>query len=234
MASDPTAVLIPGLMCDRRFWRATVATIGATRRLSIPSLHDLDSLEAMARCVLDEADGPLDVVGHSMGGRVALELWAHAPDRVRTLALLDTGVHPVGPGEPSQRQVLLDLADTDGLGAVAEQWIPMMIHPDRQADDQLVDDITEMVTSYRVDQFHGQVRALLGRRDAWPILPTITCPTLVACGSHDGWSPPDQHRLITSSIDGARLEIIAASGHMVAMERPLETTALLSAWLDRH
>lgn len=229
-----TLVLIPGLMCDRRFWSAPVETLHAARHVVVPVLHDIDSLATMAESILDTTDGPLDVVGHSMGGRVALELWDRAPDRVRALALLDTGVHPVGPDEPARRQVLLDLADTDGLGAVAASWVPMMIHPDRVADHDLVTAITEMVTSYRVDQFHGQIRALLGRRDATPILSTITCPTLVACGSHDGWSPPGQHRDIAAAIAGARFELIADSGHMVAMERPESTTLLLSTWLDVH
>lgn len=232
---DATAlVLIPGLMCDARFWRAPVETLGSSRRIVIPPLHDFDSLEAMAASILDATRGPLDVVGHSMGGRVALELFALAPDRVRTMALLDTGVHPVGADEPARRQVLLDLADTRGLGAVAEQWIPMMIHPDRHDDHRLVTDITEMLTSYRTDQFHSQVRALLTRRDATPILSTLDRPTLVACGSHDGWSPPDQHREIAAAVTGARFELIADAGHMVAMERPDATTRLLTAWLGSH
>lgn len=230
---ESTLVLIPGLMCDRRFWRVPLEMLDSARPVWIPLLHDIDSLTRMAESILDDTEGLLDVVGHSMGGRVALELWDLAPDRVRTLALLDTGVHPVGIDEPARREVLLDLAETDGLGAVAERWIPGMIHPDRQSDEQLVDEITEMVTSYRTDQFQGQVRALLGRRDVGPILETISCPTLVACGSHDGWSPPDQHRAIAAAIAGARFELIAESGHMVAMERPAATTQILSGWLDR-
>lgn len=227
-------VLIPGLMCDRRFWRAPVESMENTRHVFTPALHDLDSLATMAASIIESTDGPLDVIGHSMGGRVALELWDLAPDRVRTLTLLDTGVHPVGPDEPARRQVLLDLADSDGIEAVAASWIPGMIHPNRHGDHQLVADITAMVTSYRTDQFQGQIRALLNRRDATPILATITCPTLVACGSHDGWSPPEQHRAIAAAITGSRLETVAESGHMVAMEQPDATTRLLSTWLNAH
>lgn len=229
--AEATLVLIPGLMCDARFWQATVEAFESSRRVVIPSLHDLDSLGAMAESILDETEGRIDVVGHSMGGRVALELFALAPDRVRSMALLDTGVHPVSADEPARRRELLDLADTRGLGAVAERWIPMMIHPDRIADHRLVADITEMVTSYRTDQFRCQVRALLGRRDATPILASIDRPTLIACGSHDGWSPPDQHREIAAAVAGSRFELIADAGHMVAMERPEATTRLLADWL---
>ncbi|MEO6651973.1 MAG: alpha/beta hydrolase [Ilumatobacteraceae bacterium] len=229
---EATIILIPGLMCDRRFWTASLGALSRTRRFVVPTLHGFDSLAAMAESILEATEGALHVVGHSMGGRVALELWDAAPERVRTLALLDTGVHGVAADEPARRRFLLDLAESDGMEAVAEQWIPGMIHPDRHDDRRLIDAIAEMVTSYRVDQYVGQVRALLDRRDAQPILSTITCPTLVACGSDDAWSPPAQHRDIATAIDGARLEIVAESGHMVAMEQPEATSRLLSTWLE--
>lgn len=229
--TQPLVVLIPGLMCDATFWRAVDDALASSRRIHIPKLHDHDSLVAMATTILADTDGPLDVVGHSMGGRVALELWDQAPGRVQSLALLDTGVHPVGPDEPEQRQVLLDLAEHRGIGAVADHWIPGMVHPDRLHDHALIEAIRAMVTSYRPEQFHGQVCALLGRRDATPLLPAISCPTLVACGSHDAWSPPAQHRDIAAAISGARYAQIPSSGHMVAMERPADTAELIVEWL---
>ena len=45
------------------------------------------------------ARGPLVVIGHSMGARVALEMVRAAPERISSSALLDTGVHPVREGE---------------------------------------------------------------------------------------------------------------------------------------
>ena len=60
------------------------------------------SLVAMADSVLGATTGELDVVGHSMGGRVAFEIVRAAPARVRSLALLDTAAHPAGVDEPAQ------------------------------------------------------------------------------------------------------------------------------------
>lgn len=226
-----TVVLIPGLMCDATFWEPVRPVIEADHPVVIPRLHDVDSLAAMAHHVLDSVTGPLHVIGHSMGGRVAFELVDAAPDRVRSLAVLDTGVHPVGDGEPANRQKRLDLAATGGMEAVAAEWVPIMVHPDHHGDGELMGAITAMVTSYTVEQFNGQTRALLGRRDATPVLAGIGCPTLVACGEADAWSPVDQHVEIAAAIDGARLEVIDDAGHMVAMERPDATADLLAAWL---
>lgn len=198
----------------------------------IPRLHNLTGLDAMAQVILDAVPGQLDVVGHSMGGRVAFEIMRLASDRVRTLAVLDTGVHPVGANEPTNRQRRLDLVADGGMEALAADWVPEMVHPDRLGDKALLDQIAEMVTSYTPDQYRGQINALLTRRDAGPQLATIECPTLVAVGRNDAWSPVEQHVEIAESIPGARLEIIEDAGHMVAMERPGETSELLGGWLD--
>lgn len=230
-SDDATVVLIPGLMCDISFWEPVCEALKPEREVHVPQLQDHTSLADMAETVLSEVRGPVDVIGHSMGGRVAFEVWDLAPDRVRSLAVLDTGVHPVGPDEPARRQVLLDLAVQQGIAAVADRWIPGMVHPDRLSDTELMDQIRDMVTSYSPKQFHGQVQALLGRRDATPFLATITCPTLVVCGSHDAWSPPAQHRAIAAAVGNAQYAEIDSSGHMVAMERPNETVELLRDWL---
>lgn len=228
----PTLILIPGLMCDVRFWQPVISAVGDSRDIHVPKLHDCASLAEMAEAILAEATGPLDVVGHSMGGRVALEIWDQSPERISSLALLDTGVHPVRPNEPERRQALLDLAQAQGMHAVADKWITGMIDTDRADDENLVSAIKSMVTSYSAEQFAGQVQALLSRRDATPVLPRITCPTLIACGSNDAWSPPAQHQEIASQIQGARYAEIDDAGHMVAMERPAETAGLILDWVD--
>ncbi len=226
-----STVLIPGLTCDATFWSHQRVALEPYVNVVIPRLHEFDSFDAMARSILTETAGQLDVVGHSMGGRVALEISRLAPERVRSLALLDTGSHGVTDSEPASRQVRLDIAQRDGMAGVALDWVPMMIDPARHNDHRLIEAITAMVTSYTVEQFTNQIRALLTRRDAGPDLGAIRCPTLVACGRADSWSPVEQHVELAARIPAACLEIIEDAGHMIAMERPEATTDMLLRWL---
>lgn len=226
-----TVVLIPGLTCNETYWQDQIAALRNEHRIRVPSLHDLSSIEAMAAATLESADGDLDVVGHSMGGRVALAAYRQAPDRIRSLCLLDTGAHAVGDNEPAKRQVRLDIARNEGMTALAADWVPAMVHPKRREDRVLLDAISAMVTRYTVEQYEGQIAALLARPDERANLAEISCPTLVGCGSHDEWSPPEQHEVIAGQIPGARLEIVDGAGHMIAMEEPGATTELLHDWL---
>lgn len=230
--SRPVVYLIPGLLCDHTVWTHQADALSEDYEIRIPELKDFDSLQAMAWAILQAAPEKFHVVGHSMGGRVAFEIMRLDPARVLSLVLLDTGVHPVTAEEPAKRQRLLDLADASGMAAVAQQWIPPMVHPDRVHDHSLIEPISQMVQRHSVAQFKGQIKALLDRRDAQPLLAEIHCPTLVACGRQDAWSTLQQHQAIAARIKNAELAIIEDSGHMVSMEQPEALTSLLRRWLN--
>ena len=232
MAVTETLLLLPGLMCDSAVWAHQRTHLSRHARIIIPEFRGFDSLTAMAQHVLDTAPEAYAVAGHSMGGRVALELFNLAPERMKRLALLDTGVHPKNPGEDQVRQEYIDLALQGGMEAVAEKWIPPMIHPERLGDTDLTGAIKAMVERTSVAEFTGQIRALLNRPDASACLPRIKCPTLLLAGRQDSWSPPGQHEAMLQQIPNATLVIIENSGHMTPMERPEAVTAALQDWLN--
>lgn len=224
-------VLIPGLLCDDSVWTAQAAALRAFADVVIADCTTQDSLAAMARDALALRPGPLVVIGHSMGARVALEMVRQAPDRVVRLALLDTGAHPRRDGEEATRQVLLDLADRDGMAALADRWLPPMVHEARAGDAALMEPLRAMVMRATPALHHRQIKALLDRPDARPLLPAIACPTLVMVGRQDRWSPLAQHEEIAAAIPGARLVVIEDSGHMSTVEQPDRVTAALVDWL---
>lgn len=226
-----TVVLVPGLLCDASVWAPQRHSLERDYDVLVPDLWGVDSIEAMAAAVLDASPEHFALAGHSMGARVALAILDHAPERVERLALLDTGVHPRRPGEAEKRQELVDLAHTQGMAALAERWLPPMVHPQRAGDPALMRPLTEMVCRATPEIFEKQVRALLNRPDAAAVLPRIGCPTLVACGRQDGWSPLSQHEEMAVAIRNAELAVIEDSGHMSTVEAPAAVTGVLSAWL---
>ena len=222
---------LPGLLCDDVVWRPQAEALADIADVRIADFSQLDDLTAMARSALELVDGPVHVVGHSMGGRVAFEIWRIAPERVRSLVVLDTGVHGTRPGEAANRQRLLDVSAHQSMGDLADAWLPPMVDPARHADAALMQPLRQMVMRATHEQHVRQITALLNRPDATELLATITVPTLLVVGRQDEWSPVAQHRQMAAAIAGARLEVIEDSGHMVTVERPERVTALLRDWL---
>jgi pimeloyl-ACP methyl ester carboxylesterase len=226
-----TIVLLPGLLCDASVWETQRAALESITRVVVADFSAQDSIAAMAQSALDLATGPLIVIGHSMGGRVALEMWRLAPERIVKLALLDTGIHPQQSGEILKRQRMIDLAYNEGMAALADVWLPPMVDPRRSQDGALLAPMREMVLRATPDQHARQIKALLDRPDARPVLATITCPTLVLVGRQDQWSPLKQHEEMAGLIAGARLVVIEDSGHMTTVEQPEATARALKEWV---
>ena len=100
-------LLLPGLMCDHAFWQplttsSDVQTSGLT--CQVVDYGDANAITAMAQCALDVAPPQFVLAGHSMGGRVALEVVRLAPQRVQKLVLMDTGYLPLAPGEAGEKE----------------------------------------------------------------------------------------------------------------------------------
>ncbi len=224
-------LLLPGLICDASIYAAQ--TVAFPQAKAIAGYGMADSLAAMARIVLDQAPERFDLFGHSMGGRVALEVFRLAPARVRRLALVSTGVHPVQPGEPEKRAALLKINREQGIEALTEAWLPPMVAPERLGDESLMAPLRAMCHRSGSAMFEAQIGALLGRPEQRSLLAEIACPTLVMTGEKDSWSNPAQHQAIAAEIVPSQLIIAAGAGHMIMPEAPEAVNAAIAAWLAR-
>jgi pimeloyl-ACP methyl ester carboxylesterase len=225
----PTICLLPGLLCDATIWAAQREAFHKFADVLIPDFRFVNSFQAMARIVLDAAPDRLLLAGHSMGARVALEVFRLAPERVDRIALLDTGIHPRAAGEEEKRQALIDIARQQGMAAMCARWLPPMLHPEHSA---MLEPLTKMVLRSTPDTFANQQRALLDRPDAREVLPLLECPTLVLCGREDRWSPVKQHEAIAAAIPQSRLVVVENSGHMAPFEQPEAVSAAMLEWSE--
>ncbi len=231
-------VLLPGLACDAAVWTHARDSLGPRTQITIAEYGSLDSLGGMAEKVLLEAPPRFMLAGHSMGGRIALEVLRRAPDRVAGIALLDTGVQPLAAGEAGQREVagrqeLVRLARDRGMAQMAARWVQGMIWGPRLHETALVTAVIEMFTRSSAETFAAQIRALIARPDASALLPGIRCPALVLCGEQDGWAPAERHREMAARIPDAQLVLVPECGHMSTLERPEAVTRALIDWYER-
>ena len=232
----PTLVLLPGLMCDYHVWSAQRIFLEDRCNCFIPKYEMLNSLSSMADHVLQSVENEkFSLAGHSMGGRVALEIMRLAPQRVTHLALLDTGTHALSPGLPgeqerSKRLALLLQATQFGMRSMGLNWAAPMVHPDSR-EGILFEGILDMLERSSPRQFQAQIEALLEREDSSPLLPNISCPTLVMCGRQDTWSSPEQHEVMAKSIPNSKIVVVENCGHMCTLEQPEVVNAALLNWL---
>lgn len=222
-------LFLPGLICDSRIFAPQLEAFPDSRAVDGYGLAD--NFEDMARIALNQAPAEFDLFGHSMGARIALEVYRLAPERVRRLALVSTGVHPVKEGEPAKRVALQKLGHDQGFAALVDQWLPPMIAETNRSNAGMVAELRQMCLEQGQEMFDAHVHALLSREGREDLLPQITCPTLVMVGELDAWSSASQHQAFAKAIPNAELVIISGAGHMILHEAPETVNVAIRNWL---
>jgi len=224
-------VLLPGLLCDKRLWAAQTKGLAGLAVPRVPDLTTYASIAAMAEGVLQQAPDRFSLAGFSLGGCVALEVVARAPERVSRLALLSTNPRGI---LPSVRQHYLDSIggiENGGLDTYLENAFPLYVAPQRAHDRTLWSIFASMAKSLGPIVAVRQMRSLLEYPGFAGDLDQIACPTAVVCGREDRRTPCAVHEELAGRIPQARLRTIEHSGHFTPLEEPEAVTDALREWL---
>jgi pimeloyl-ACP methyl ester carboxylesterase len=177
--------------------------------------------------------GPAVLVGHSMGGMVAQEVAARAPQAVAGLVLASTSPAFGKPGGDWQQGFLKSrFAPLDaglGMAGLAAQLVPTMVAPGTAAGP--IAAAQALMAAVPEATYRSAVAALVAF-DRRADLPRITAPTLVITGEHDRTAPPDVARKMAERIPGARCSIVPGAGHLLNLEQPQAFNAALLGFLS--
>ena len=184
--------------------------------------YTIDQLVAdLAAFVEKVGDGPVDLLGHSMGGRVALGVVLSRPDLVSSLVLMDTSAWSFMPDDEGLRTMVhtwMDAFDpsqgmpaTMSLGSPEDKLIEQTTPEDWQRKKEVV--FTGMdayavkaLGSALMTDMDGERTSL--RHD----LPSITCPTTVVAGQRDH-PLVDQAPDLAAEVADGRLTVIPGAYH---------------------
>jgi len=225
-------VLVPGLLTSPRLFTEQLPTLWQHGPVTIAGTTRDDTIAALASRILADAPPRFALAGLSMGGYICFELVRQAPDRVARLALLDTTARPDTPELTRRRHAQIALARGGRFAEVADQQFPLLIHPSRQSDPAVRELVRLMASEIGAEAFIRQQRAIIGRVDSRPGLGAIGCPTLVLVGDGDQLTPPELSVELAGAIPGARLVVVAGSGHLTPLDQPEEVTKALVEWLE--
>jgi len=212
--------------------------VGATPRGAGPL--SIERMAADATAILDaEGIDRCHVVGHSMGGLIALALALAAPARVRSLSLLCTFADGAGPTRPTVRMIVLGVPTRLGTRHMRRLAMQRMLFPDdylRRVDRTALADQLNVLFGRDLGEappIVSEQLKVMGRYDATPRLSTLAgVPTLVVSGRHDPIAPPAFGRAIAAGIAGARYVEYEDASHALPIQHADRVNALLLEHLD--
>ncbi|MGC1380206.1 MAG: alpha/beta fold hydrolase [Candidatus Baltobacteraceae bacterium] len=164
------------------------------------------------------------LVGCSLGGVVAFELWRRAPHRFDAMVILGSFArYPDG-----QRYA-------DGIAEAVREAGTMRAFAERRAaklglpPPRLAETIEQMACKSVPSYLAATQATWTG--DYRAVLPTIDVPVLVAHGEHDTIAPAALSQEIAAGIPGARLMAIASAGHVANADNPGAFNGVLREFL---
>jgi 3-oxoadipate enol-lactonase len=245
-AGEPL-VLLPGFGSDASAFAPQVGELAKRWRVLVVNPRGVAFSDApdserydIARAAEDAArvaNGPLHVVGASMGAAIAIELALAHPDRVRSLVLVTPFVHVSARlASVADAWVCAASAGADVVGSVLVPWM---------FSETFLADVARRERAARsIAQTSGRVPTAVLQRwaaglAAWSgtrahDLARIATPTLVVAAGDDLLTPPAEAETIAAAIPGARLQGIEGSGHAVSIERATAVTRAIVDHVATH
>ena len=241
----PAVVLLHAFPLSGEMWRPQIDALADRFRVLAPDLPgfgrsppargpvSMASFAELSLGLLDAVGVPeAAVVGLSMGGYVALELQALAPQRVRALVLSDTRAHADTADARKAREAIAAAVEDEGsTQPIVERMLPSLLSS--AAPAKLRSEVERLAADASTEGAAAALRAMARRRDFTGELGRIGCPTLVMVGLGDALSPPAEMQGLAEAIPGAALERIAGAGHLANLEQPARFNAALGRFLDQ-
>lgn len=233
-----------GVLAGRRVVSVDVVGHGRSDAPSTAEPYTMERVVEQLRAVLDATTGPdaavaapVDVVGYSMGGRIALALALAHPQRLRRLVLVGATAGIEDPAERSARRdgdaELAAFVELQGIDAFVDRWEQLPIFATQLG---LPHETRARVRAGRAAQHPtGVANSLRGTgtgsmEPMWERLATLAVPTLVIAGALDTKYVEIGARL-AHELPAARFLAIADAGHAAHLERPEATAAAVGEFL---
>lgn len=232
-------IFLHGVGSDKRVWRPQIDHFADRRRaiaFDYPGYGESAFRAGASRAdfaasilaALDAIEIPkAHVCGLSLGGIIAMEIWAAAPDRCSSLILADTfALHPEG---QTITERSLAAADSGPMRAFAEARCDFLLA--QPANPAIRVEVIE--TMSRIDPEAYKLGAeAVWNADERETARTIAVPTLIICGTEDQPTPVALSTELNALIPKSQIVLIRGAGHLTNIEKPAEFNSALDRFLS--
>ena len=225
--------MVPGMMCDERIFSPQIEELSKNLEVTVADISSFPTVRELASDLLKKAPKSFSLLGHSMGGIVAMEIYSQEPNRIEKLKLMDTNPKAELDEVKLKREPQIkDVREGKLLEVMRDEMKPNYL-AESENKSSVLDVCMDMALSLGPDVFINQSRALQKRADQLNTIQSINIPVLIMCGSEDKLCTVERHEMMHNMISDSDLKIINNAGHMPTLEQPRETTEVLKEWLMR-
>ena len=212
-------VLIPGMMCTGDIFINQVNYLNNYFNVIVIEFNQYDDIGSGVKDLASGLPNEFHLLGHSMGGIVAMELVRQFSGRVLSLALLNTNPYEEKQELREKRnQRLRELDELNLIALMKSDHISRYFPPNHKDKSKLIEKCVEMASTLDKQVFYNQSVALRDRSDQTSTLKSLNCKTLLICGENDLLCPVSYHSDMRKMIKKSVLIVLEGVGHMPTLE----------------
>ena len=218
----PFIVLMPGMMCSQDVFSHQINVLENFFNVIVIEFNEHRDIELGVKNLASNLPNKFHLLGHSMGGIIAMELVKQHSKRVLSLALLNTNPYEEKQELKDKRnKTLKELDSLDLISLMKSDYISRYFPDDCRDKNKLIQQCVDMASILDKKVFYNQSVALRDRKDQTSILENVDCKTLIICGERDQLCPVSYHSDMNKMIKNSDLIVLEGVGHMPIIECPL-------------
>ncbi len=225
-------VMIPGLMADARLFLPQMVALGAGRQMQVCLPVMGETVEQISEAMLAGLPERFALLGHGLGGDVALDLVRRVPDRVTRIILMATDPLAEAPAMAATREARMVAARAGRLAQAMREEIPEGALADTPWRVDVMALVTDMALGLGEGVFLRQSRALQRRPDMQKTMRKVRLPALVLAGEADSLVPLRRQEFTATLMPYGKLQVIPEAGHMASLEQPEAVSAAIEGFLN--
>jgi len=239
----PTLLIAHGLCGSARNWGVIAKRLSDTRRVIAVDMrnhgqspwqptHSYTDLAGDLAEVIASLDGPVDLLGHSMGGKAAMTLAVSQPDLVNRLIVAD--IAPVR--YPHSQMKYIDAMRAVDLSGVERRSDAAPLLEAEVDDPALVPfflqslDVANRRWRLNLDVLADQMPQIMGFPD---VQGDYDGPALFLSGARSDYVQPEHRDDIKPLFPNARFMALKGAGHWLHAEEPRAFVDVVGGWLER-
>jgi pimeloyl-ACP methyl ester carboxylesterase len=243
IGNGAAVMLIHGFAEDNSIWNDIVASLSENYQFILPNIpgsggspamtkqHSIDDYAAAMLAILQERQlADVVVIGHSMGGYIALAMAEKKPSSIKALGLFHSSAYADDALKIATRLKAISFLQENGSQAFLKTSLPGLF-ADPLQHKKSIDNLLQKAEKCSSDTLIQYYEAMIKRPDRTDLLVTAKFPVLFVMGFEDK-AVPFSHSLQQSHLPSiGHISILRGSAHMGMIEEPAKSLLVLTDFL---
>lgn len=207
-------LLLPGLMCNEKLWSKMNLTNYKT--FDIPREDTIDEMVEQLHISFSKYKEPINLVGFSLGGYLALKYVIKYPTRINKALIISSGIDSLKETEILKRKKMLETLKRNNINSLSFMAISQLLED--KTNEENLDIINQMFDELGLEVYNQQLLATMRRKPLFDELINVTSPIQFLSATNDSLVNLEPINKLCEMKDNFQLKTLDTDSHMLPLE----------------